>query len=42
MEQKQTQKENRLVVAKEGVQGAGWIGNLELADANYYMFALYH
>lgn len=32
---KDTQTENRLVVAKE--EGEGWIGNPELADANYYI-----
>ena len=32
--QKQTQTENRLVVAKE--EGVGWTGSLGLVDANYY------
>ena len=27
--------ENRLVVAKGGGEGVGWIGNLGLIDANY-------
>ena len=35
-EQKQTDTENRLVVAKGGM-GEGRIGSLGLADANYYI-----
>ena len=30
-------RENRLVVAKEGV---GWTGSLELVDANYYILSI--
>ena len=38
MEQKQIHSiENRLVVAKEEVDGKGWTGRLGLADANCYI-----
>ena len=30
--------ENSLVVAKGEREGAGWIGNLGLIDANYYLW----
>ena len=33
----QTQRTNRLVVARAGGVGEGWIGSLGLADANYYL-----
>ena len=29
--------ENTLVVAKAEEEGVGWIGSLELVDANYYI-----
>ena len=32
-----TDTENRLVVAKRDVVEEGWIGNLELMEANYYI-----
>ena len=34
-EKKITDLENRLVVAKREEEGVGWIGSLELMDANY-------
>ena len=39
MKQKQIHRENRLVVAKGEGWGVkeGWIGSLELADANCYI-----
>ena len=30
--------ENRLVVAKREGEGVGWIGNVELTDANYCLW----
>ena len=30
--------ENRLVLAKGKGEGVGWIGNLGLVDANYYIY----
>ena len=30
--------ENRLVVARGSGEGVGWMGNLELVDANYYIW----
>jgi len=35
-EQKQTHRQNSLVLARRRVVGKGWIGNLGLADVNYY------
>ena len=34
-EQKFTDMENRLVVAKREGEGVGWMGSLGLADVNY-------
>ena len=34
-EKKIMDMENRLMVAKGEEEGMGWIGNLELIDANY-------
>ena len=38
MEKKILDMENRLVVAKGGGEGVGWIGNLGLTDANYCLW----
>ena len=35
--QKDTNIENRPVVAKREGEGVGWIESLELKDANYYI-----
>ena len=37
-EKKIMDMENRLVVAKGEGEGVGWIGNLELIDANYCLW----
>ena len=34
-EEKRMDLENRLVFAKEEVEGVGWTGSLGLVDANY-------
>ena len=37
-EKKIMDMENRLVVAEGEVEGVGWMGNLELIDANYCLW----
>ena len=37
-EKKMMDMENRLVVAKGEGEGVGWPRNLELIDANYYLW----